>query len=423
MEMLEYYDENNQECIGTAERDYIHKNNLWHREVAVWILNDKNELLLQRRSGKKKQNANKFSITAGHIEIKENEKVAALREVKEEIGLDFDENDLKIIDVFKNEQIGNNCFSYTYLIKTNKKIDDMTIQEDEVSELKFISIEELEYKIKNGDDEIPLVKKVLTKLTIEKIKRDFINDDKKIVGIIPARYESTRLPGKPILNICGKPMIWWVYNEAVRVNELSEVYIATDDERIAKVCEKYNMKYIMTSREHKNGTERAIEVSKYIKADYYLVIMGDEPLLKSNDIKEFLNEITLEECDAYMLSTKIKNPVDVVNDTTIKLAINNKNRVIFMSRAEIPYPKERVDFDYYKNIGLYIFSKEVFEFYSNTPMGTLESIEGIEMLRLLENGKKVKAKLIEENILSVDTPKDLKRINEIINERNKKRNC
>lgn len=224
--------------------------------------------------------------------------------------------------------------------------------------------------------------------------------------------------GKPILDICGKPMIWWVYNEALKVKQLDELYVATDDERIATICKEYNMKFIMTSIEHKNGTERAIEVSKQIKSDYYVVIMGDEPLLQSKDIEEFLTVLKKnEKFDAYMLGSRFKKPVDVVNDTTIKLAVNNDNRVVFMSRAQIPYPKERVDFDYYKNVGLYIFSKETFEFYDNTPMGIIESIEGIEMLRLIENGKVVKLRLTEENILSVDTSKDLIRINELIKQR------
>ena len=174
MELLEYFDEKNEKSLGIAERDYIHKNNFWHREVAVWVLNEKNELLLQRRSSKKKQGANKFSITAGHIDVKEEATIAAIREIKEEIGLDFSVEDLNVIDIYKNEQDGNYCFSYTYLVKTDKKIEDMTMQEEEVSELKFISIEELEEKIKNVDEEIPLVKKPFTKLTIDKIKKEFV---------------------------------------------------------------------------------------------------------------------------------------------------------------------------------------------------------------------------------------------------------
>lgn len=170
MELLEYYDEKNEKELGVAERTYIHQNNLWHREIAVWILNENNELLFQRRSSKKKTAPNKLSITAGHVDVKEKEIIAALREIKEEIGLDFKEQDLKLIDIFKNKQEGNYCFSYTYLVKTNKKIEDMTMQEDEVSELKYISIPEIEERIKNSDTEMPLVKKPITKITLDKIK-------------------------------------------------------------------------------------------------------------------------------------------------------------------------------------------------------------------------------------------------------------
>ena len=171
MELLEYVDENNEKIIGTAERDYIHKNNLWHREIAVWVMNENNELLLQRRSSNKKQGANKFSIVAGHIGINEKEISAAVREVKEEIGLNATESDLNLIGIFKSEYENNNCFSYNYIIKTNRKIEDMTIQEDEVSELKYISIEELEERINKQDEEIGFRKKPHIKLVLEEIKR------------------------------------------------------------------------------------------------------------------------------------------------------------------------------------------------------------------------------------------------------------
>lgn len=172
MELLEYFDEKNEKGLGTAERDYIHNNNMWHREIAVWVMNDNDELLLQRRSPNKKQGANKLSVVAGHIEVKEKEISAALREVKEEIGLAFKESDLKLIDVYKNEKKNNYCYSYTYLVKTNKKVEDMIMQETEVSELKFISINELENKIKNQDEELPLVKRPYIKILLEEIKKE-----------------------------------------------------------------------------------------------------------------------------------------------------------------------------------------------------------------------------------------------------------
>lgn len=175
MELLEYYDEKNEKKLGIAERDKIHKNNLWHREISVWILNEKNEVLLQRRSPLKKTGANKFSLTAGHIETGEKEIKAALREIKEEIGIDITENELILLDIYKNEQKNNNCFSYTYLLKTNKRIEDMTMQEEEVSELKYITIEELEKRLDNMDPEINFIGKPIIRYALEKIKNNYLN--------------------------------------------------------------------------------------------------------------------------------------------------------------------------------------------------------------------------------------------------------
>jgi isopentenyldiphosphate isomerase len=174
MELLDYYDEKNEKKLGVLEREEIHKNRLWHREASIWILNEKNELLLQRRS-MLKSGANKFSITAGHIGAGEEEIKAALRELKEEIGIDAIEKDLILLDIYKNEQNNNNCFSYTYLLKTNKKIEDMTIQEEEVSELKYITIEELEKRLDNMDPEINFVGKPLIRYALDKIKTNYLN--------------------------------------------------------------------------------------------------------------------------------------------------------------------------------------------------------------------------------------------------------
>ena len=175
MELLEYFDEKNERKLGIAEREKIHNENLWHREISVWIMNEKNELLLQRRSAMKKTGANKFSLTAGHIGVGECAILGAVREIHEEIGLEVKENDLILLDVYKNEQEHNNCFSYTYLLKTNKKIEEMTIQEEEVSELKYITIQELENRLDNMDKEINFVGKPLIRLALNKIKQEYIN--------------------------------------------------------------------------------------------------------------------------------------------------------------------------------------------------------------------------------------------------------
>lgn len=175
MEFLDFYDEKNEKKLGTLERSEIHEKNLWHREITVWVLNEKNEVLLQRRSPLKKTGANKFSLTAGHIISGEKEIIAALRELSEEIGINVKEKDLILLDIYKNEQIKNNCFSYTYLLKTNKQIKDMIIQEEEVSELKYITIEELENRLDNMDKEINFVGKPLIRYALEKIKLNYLN--------------------------------------------------------------------------------------------------------------------------------------------------------------------------------------------------------------------------------------------------------
>ena len=170
MEIIDYYDEKNSEKLGSADRKYVHDNDLWHREIAVWVMNKNKEILLQRRSHKKKNGANKLSIVAGHVEKDEKEIIAAIRELSEEVGLNYEENQLIFLGVYKLEQDKNKCFSYTYLVITDKNINEMIMQEDEVSELKYITLKELEKKIEIQDEELPLVKRSYIKELVEKIK-------------------------------------------------------------------------------------------------------------------------------------------------------------------------------------------------------------------------------------------------------------
>lgn len=239
----------------------------------------------------------------------------------------------------------------------------------------------------------------------------------KIVGIIPARYNSSRFEGKPLADMFGKPMIWWVYEQCKNVNEFEELYVATDDDRIEKVCKEYDMNVIMTSKEHKTGTDRIVEVSKTVKADIYVVVMGDEPALSSDDIRTVIPVFNDNKVDTAMLVTKFKNCVDVTNPSTIKLAINEHNELIYMSRCPIPFPKGKLDYDYYKNVGVYAFTADALDFFGKTKAGKLESIEEMEMLRMLENHRLVKTVYIDTDAMSVDTPKDLDRVKKIISKR------
>lgn len=240
----------------------------------------------------------------------------------------------------------------------------------------------------------------------------------KITAVIPARYDSMRFPGKPLADICGKPMVWWVYQEAKKVEEYAEVIVATDSQKIFDVCEQYGMKAMMTSNQHPMGTDRVAEVASRTDSDYYVVILGDEPILRAEDERKVVAAIQSgTSADAFQLIEVMKDPVDVVNTTTIKLAVNDRGYCIFMSRAPIPTPKSALGYSYYKNTGCFAMSREALEFFAKTKRGNIELAEDIEQLRLLENHKKIFTVQAEYLSMSVDTPKDLERIREEIRRR------
>ena len=237
-----------------------------------------------------------------------------------------------------------------------------------------------------------------------------------IVCVIPARYSSSRLPGKPLMNIAGKPMIWWVYQEAKKVRFFSEIYVATESAQIVERCQELDLNVILTSDKHPTGTDRVAEVAQKIMADGYLIWMGDEPLITSREVEFLISEsLVHKDYFAYILGKPFDSAVDVVNSTTIKLAINKNKELIFVSRSAIPFPKATLGFEYYKNIGAYLMTREALEFFLRVEIGLLEEIEEIEILRLLENHKKVYVALLKDSIsMSVDTHKDLKRVCSLI---------
>ncbi len=237
----------------------------------------------------------------------------------------------------------------------------------------------------------------------------------KIIGVIPARYGSGRFEGKPLADICGKPMVWWVYQQAKKVKELNEVYVATDDERIESVCKNLNINVIMTSTEHKTGTDRIGEVASKIKADLYINIQGDEPLIEPETITKAILPFTQNKnIKVSNLMTKIKNPVDVVNFTIPKVITNKDNIGIYLTRSTAPYPKNSLDFSYYKQVCVYGFTPEALEFFCNSERGKIEQIEDIEILRFIEAGYTVQYIEVESDTVAVDTQKDLEKVIDIV---------
>lgn len=236
----------------------------------------------------------------------------------------------------------------------------------------------------------------------------------KVIGVIPARYQSSRMPGKPIADILGKPMIWWVYQQVVKSNKFSNVIVATDDERIMSECDKYGMMAMMTSKEHDTPTSRLYEVSTKIEADLYMLIMGDEPLVNENCFSLIIPEKCTPEYYVAALTNIMTNPADVIDFSNQKVVTNSKRETLMISRSPIPYPKGILDIQYEKVTGIQIFSKKALVFFNETPKSKLEKAEENDLMRFVENGIPVKMIVSEYKTISVDTPKDLEMVRQII---------
>ncbi len=242
----------------------------------------------------------------------------------------------------------------------------------------------------------------------------------KVIGVIPARYASSRLPGKPIVDIRGHPMIWWVYQQAKAVEEFQEVMVATDDDRIAAVCKENQIPFVMTSPDTPNHIHRIWEVTEQIQADYYVSINGDEPLINPENIRAAVNAIpkaVSEEAYFGSVYRELKDPAEVIDLSNVKIVLGKENQCLYQSRNPIPSTKGSLEFKYKKAIGIECFNKKALDFFVNTPMGVLEKIEDIDHLRFLENNVPIYYTKIDSESLSVDTKNDLERVTKIIQSR------
>lgn len=238
----------------------------------------------------------------------------------------------------------------------------------------------------------------------------------KIICTIPARYKSSRFPGKPLADILGKPMIWWVYQKVKSVLGIDGVYVCTDSNEISSVCQKFDMNVIMTSDKHPTGVDRIAEAAQKIPADFYILVQGDEPLIETKTISDMLKRIREypdKNC-VRTFKTPVKNPVDAVNNTIIKIVTDKYDNVLFASRSPIPYPKGGIEFEYFKSVGVYAYPREILLRYSLLPKGDLENAEDHDFMRMLENGIPIKAYKCNTSTISVDTFKDLERVRKIM---------
>ncbi|HFU5770432.1 TPA: 3-deoxy-manno-octulosonate cytidylyltransferase [Campylobacter jejuni] len=231
----------------------------------------------------------------------------------------------------------------------------------------------------------------------------------KILGVIPTRYASTRFPGKPLADILGKSMIWWVYQQAKKSEKLTDLVVATDDKRISKACDKFDTLNI-TTKIHESGISRIHEVSQKIVADLHVQINGDDPLIESKIIDHIVPK-TINKGFVANLICKIKSLNELLDPNNIKIFFDSNKKAIYMSRTPIPTPYESLNFDYYKHIGVLAYAKSMLDFFVLSKPSKYEKIEGLETLRFIEYGKNFYC-IEVENIksLSMDTPKDLEEV-------------
>ena len=244
---------------------------------------------------------------------------------------------------------------------------------------------------------------------------------KTALGVIPSRYQSSRIPGKPLADICGKPMIWWVYQQALKAGSLDDLIVATDDQRIAEVCKEYQMRCIMTSADHNTPTSRLYEVSTKMHYDYYVMIGGDEPLIEPDAIDAVAGEAKRSGMDCVNAMTIIKTAPEVIDSANIKVVTNTKGNLLYTTRSPIPFPKGGLDFDYMKFVGIGAFSPKALKRYNETPKSKLERIEECDLLRFVDQEIPVRMTEVTCRSVSVDTPKDLEFVRSLLRDQPGKR--
>ncbi|EPE37795.1 3-deoxy-manno-octulosonate cytidylyltransferase [Candidatus Photodesmus katoptron] len=243
--------------------------------------------------------------------------------------------------------------------------------------------------------------------------------------IIPARYYSTRLPGKPIIDILGKPMVRWVYDSAMQ-SGASKVIIATDDQRIARVVNLFGGKVCMTSSKHQSGTERLAEVVNMLRlSDNHTVInvQCDEPLIPPSIITQVANSLSSTDASMATLAVEIVNKNEVFNSNVVKVLMNKDGYAIYFSRAPIPWDKvnfskkdKKITYPLMRHIGIYAYKASFINTYMNWKSTILEHIESLEQLRVLWYGEKIYVNIAKDIPIfgGIDTFEDLKTIREML---------
>lgn len=233
----------------------------------------------------------------------------------------------------------------------------------------------------------------------------------KFLGVIPARYESSRLPKKPLKDICGYPMIEWVYKRALKSN-LDKVIVATDSKEVYEAVKKFGGDVILTREDHLNGTSRIAEVcEKITDFDVIINIQGDEPLIEKDMINSLIDSFKVEK-DLKMstLKHKLHSWEDIENPNFVKVVTDKNDYAIYFSRSVIPYPRNKNMENYFKHVGIYGYKRDFVLDYFKMESTPLENSESLEQLRVLENGYKIKVLETNFEVIGVDTQEELEKV-------------
>jgi 3-deoxy-manno-octulosonate cytidylyltransferase (CMP-KDO synthetase) len=242
----------------------------------------------------------------------------------------------------------------------------------------------------------------------------------KVLAVIPARYASSRFPGKPLAPIAGKPMIQRVYERVRQASQVSSVVVATEDARIKSAVEAFGGEAIMTRSDHRTGTDRVAEVAAHLPAEIYINVQGDEPLIDPGTVDALV--AAMLEDDSVQLATPctaISQPGDIMDPNIVKVVRDFDGNALYFSRAPIPWVRDRAETvaaRHWKHLGLYGFRHDALVEFPTLPPGELEHLEQLEQLRWLENGFRMRVVETDYDAVSVDVPADVARVEKLLSE-------
>ena len=238
-----------------------------------------------------------------------------------------------------------------------------------------------------------------------------------IIGIIPARWASSRFPGKPLHPLLGKPLLQHVFERATLCTELDELVIATDDDRIAALCERIGAKVIQTRSDHPSGTDRIAEAAEKCEAATHVInIQGDEPLLEPELVDTLARELR-NNCDIPMITagSSLDNPELIADPNIVKLVIDQHKNALYFSRSPIPFRRsDTPSLPTYRHLGIYGYQVDFLKHFITLPPSSLEIAEGLEQLRALENGALIRVHLTEHEAIGLDSPDQIPLIESLL---------